>query len=109
MNKRHHEVVSRMLLTRELSQFTGSEALEFSDECWAEGIRLAPSPFVHYQMVMDIIRRVQNRLPCAATLARFTAKRAGNTAGLNFLLLRYRQLQVTDRYLPAGQQEELFP
>ncbi|HAU5462143.1 hypothetical protein CDU01_10940 [Cronobacter sakazakii] len=61
MNKRHHEVVSRMLLTREPSQLTGSEALEFSDECWSEGIRLAPSPFVHYQMVMDIIRRMQSR------------------------------------------------
>ena len=50
-----------MLLTRGPLRLTGSDALQFSDECWAEGIRLSPSPFVRYQLVMNIIRRVQNR------------------------------------------------
>ncbi|EOC3062504.1 hypothetical protein [Cronobacter dublinensis] len=61
MNKKRHEVVYHMLLTRGPLRLTGSDALQFSDECWAEGIRLSPSPFVHYQLVMNIIRSVQNR------------------------------------------------
>ncbi len=63
MNHKYHEIESRVLLMREPSQLTGSEKLQFSDECWAEELRLSSVPSVHYQMVMAIIRRVQNRLP----------------------------------------------
>ncbi|ELY5787849.1 hypothetical protein FZI24_16365 [Cronobacter sakazakii] len=62
MNHNYHEVESRVLLMREPSQLTGSEKLQFSDECWAEELRLSSIPSVHYQMVMAIIQRAQNRL-----------------------------------------------
>ncbi|EOV9576611.1 hypothetical protein ACN5LO_004018 [Cronobacter sakazakii] len=62
MNHNYHEVESRVLLMREPSQLTGSEKLQFSDECWAEEVRLSSIPSVHYQMVMAIIQRAQNRL-----------------------------------------------
>ena len=56
MNRTRNEVQSRWLASRESSQRTGDEALKFSDECWAGGLRLATSPLVHYELVMASIR-----------------------------------------------------
>lgn len=39
------------------AQSTPGEALNFSNECWAEGLRLAKTSHDHYQHVMDTVRR----------------------------------------------------
>ena len=57
MKRTRHEVVARWLASRAPEQRTGNEALIFSDECWAGGLRLAASPVVHYELVMAAIRR----------------------------------------------------
>lgn len=56
MNRTRNEVQSRWLASREPSLRTGDEAMKFSDECWAGGLRLATSPSVHYELVMASIR-----------------------------------------------------
>lgn len=56
MNRKRREVESRWLTGRQPSQRTGEEALKFSDECWAGGLRLATNQSVHYDLVMASIR-----------------------------------------------------
>lgn len=56
MNQKRQTVQTRWLDTRQPAQRTGNEALKFSDECWAGGLRLAVSPSVHYELVMAAIR-----------------------------------------------------
>ncbi|UXY13539.1 hypothetical protein N7922_25220 (plasmid) [Kosakonia sp. ML.JS2a] len=43
MNRKHREVESRWLTSRQPSQRTGYEALKFADECWAGGLRMSAS------------------------------------------------------------------
>lgn len=50
------EVEARWLDSRESERRTGNEALQFSDECWTEGLRLAASQANHYQRIMDVAR-----------------------------------------------------
>ncbi|MDF7662860.1 hypothetical protein PUG81_28260 [Erwiniaceae bacterium L1_54_6] len=57
MNQKRQAVQGRWLDTRQPAQRTGNEALIFSDECWAGGLRLAASPVVHYELVMAAIHR----------------------------------------------------
>lgn len=57
MNQKRQAVYTRWLDTRQPAQRTGNEALEFSDECWAGGLRLSASPSIHYELVMAAIRR----------------------------------------------------
>lgn len=56
MKRLHREVEALWLDTRKPSQRTGAEGVKFADECWAQGLRLAASPFVHYELVMAAIR-----------------------------------------------------
>lgn len=56
MNRKRREVESRWLISRQPPQRTGNEALKFSDECWAGGLRLSASQSVHYDLVMASIR-----------------------------------------------------
>lgn len=56
MNRAYQEVEARWLAGRAPEQRTGNEALKFSDECWAEGPRLAASQANHYQRIMDVVR-----------------------------------------------------
>lgn len=57
MKKTCQDVGARWLASRVLEQRTGEEALKFADECWTEGRRLSASQAIHYQLVMDVIRR----------------------------------------------------
>lgn len=61
MNRKHREVESRWLTSRQPSQRTGNEALKFADECWAAGLRLSASQSVHYDLVMASIRWTLSR------------------------------------------------
>jgi len=56
MKRSIQDVEARWLAGREPEQRTGNEALKFSDECWAEGMRLAASQANHYQCIMDMVR-----------------------------------------------------
>lgn len=56
MKKTRQDVRARWLASRVPEQRTGEEALKFSDECWAEGLRLAASRANHYQHIMDVVR-----------------------------------------------------
>lgn len=56
MNQIRQAVQNRWLDSRQPAQRNGNEALKFSDECWAGGLRLAASPSVHYELVMAAIR-----------------------------------------------------
>lgn len=57
MKRTRQEVGVRWLGSRSPEQRTGEEALKFADECWAEGLRLSASQAIHYQLIMDVIRR----------------------------------------------------
>ncbi|MDJ0042583.1 MULTISPECIES: hypothetical protein [Pantoea] len=56
MKRSIQDVEARWLAGRKPEQRTGNEALKFSDECWAEGMRLAASQANHYQCIMDVVR-----------------------------------------------------
>jgi hypothetical protein len=56
MKRTRQEVGARWLASRTPERRTGEEALKFSDECWAEGLRLAASQANHYQHIMDMVR-----------------------------------------------------
>lgn len=55
MKKTRQNVGARWLASRVPEQRTVEEALKFSDECWAEGLRLAASRANHYQHIMDVV------------------------------------------------------
>ena len=57
MNSKAHEVQIRWLESRQPDERNGNEAEKFSDECWEKGLRLDKSPSVHYQLLMETIRR----------------------------------------------------
>ncbi len=57
MKRTRQDVGALWLASRAPEQRTGNEALKFSDECWAEGLRLASSQANHYQHIMDVVRR----------------------------------------------------
>ncbi|WP_131076982.1 hypothetical protein [Klebsiella quasipneumoniae] len=56
MDSKRQTLQTRWLDSRQPAQRTGNEALKFSDECWAGGLRLAASRGVHYELVMAAIR-----------------------------------------------------
>lgn len=56
MKRTHQDVGARWLANHAPEQRTGEEAQKFSDECWAEGLRLAASQENHYQYIMNLIR-----------------------------------------------------
>ncbi|HHG0625762.1 TPA: hypothetical protein ACPUGO_005082 [Klebsiella pneumoniae] len=56
MKRTRQEVGAIWLGSRAREQRTGEEALKFSDECWAEGLRLAVSRANPYQHIMDVPR-----------------------------------------------------
>ena len=56
MDIKRQTVQVRWLESRLPSQRTGREALVFSNECWASGLRLAANQRVHDQLVMQEIR-----------------------------------------------------
>ncbi|MBC2873438.1 hypothetical protein H7U18_28085 [Klebsiella pneumoniae] len=57
MNRTAQEVQTCWLESRQPEDRTGNEAEKFSDECWKNGLRLDKSPSVHYQLLMETIRR----------------------------------------------------
>ncbi len=56
MKRTRQDIEARWLGSRAPEQRAGEEALKFSDECWAEGLRLAASQANHYQLIMNMIR-----------------------------------------------------
>ncbi|MFK3711619.1 hypothetical protein [Leclercia adecarboxylata] len=56
MKRKRQDVGARWLASRVPEKRTGEEALKFSDECWADGLRLAVSQPNHYQHIMDVVR-----------------------------------------------------
>lgn len=61
MKRTRQEVEARWLTSRTPERRTGEEAVKFSDECWAEGLRLAASQLNHYQHIMNVVRWSMNR------------------------------------------------
>lgn len=56
--KREKDIVLGLRLnSRAPAQRIPGEALNFSNECWADGLRLAKTSHNHYQHVMDAVRR----------------------------------------------------
>lgn len=56
MKRLTDNVLGRWLNSRPPAQRTPDEVLNFFDECWAEGLRLAKTSLVHDQLVMDTVR-----------------------------------------------------
>lgn len=56
MKRTRQDVGARWLASHAPEQRTGEEAQKFSDECWAEGLRLAASQANHYQHIMEVVR-----------------------------------------------------
>ncbi|WP_257964416.1 hypothetical protein, partial [Klebsiella pneumoniae] len=57
MNRTAQEVQTCWLESRQPEDRTCNEAEQFSDECWKNGLRLDKSQSVHYQLLMETIRR----------------------------------------------------
>lgn len=57
MNRLDRETEALWFNTRKPSQRTDAEGEKFSDECWAQGLRLAASQQNHYQLIMNMVRR----------------------------------------------------
>ncbi|WOJ30914.1 hypothetical protein R1917_00490 [Citrobacter koseri] len=56
MKRTRQQVGARWPGSRAPELRTGEEALKFSDECWAEKLRLATSQANHCQLIMSMIR-----------------------------------------------------
>jgi hypothetical protein len=56
MKRRHQEVGAAGWSAVHRSCAPLEDALKFSDECWAEGLRLAASQANYYQLIMDVVR-----------------------------------------------------
>lgn len=57
MNRSRHDIKALWLDSRNPSLRTGAEGEKFADECWARGLRLSASQAIHYQHIMDVIRK----------------------------------------------------
>jgi len=57
MKRPHHEIKALWLDSRNPSLRTGAEGEKFADECWTEGKRLSAIQAIHYQLIMDVIRK----------------------------------------------------
>lgn len=56
--KRNKDRVYSKWVTKPETERTAQHREVFVDELWGSGLRLSKSPNIHYQMVMDIIRRL---------------------------------------------------
>lgn len=56
MDRKRQAVQTCWLGSRQPARRTGNKALKFSDESWADGLRLAGRPGVHYELVTAPIR-----------------------------------------------------